>query len=87
MTCTVDTKSFDDFVSGASDDLVEHVATCDVCQGRLERQLSGAGSDVTESTMRAVRIDSAIKEIAATIVDVGDRYGRALAAYLTRRDR
>ncbi len=84
MICNVDDQEFERFFAGQRDDLIDHVGECERCQERMENALGDRASDVTEQTMRAVRIDFSTREVAATVIDVGSRFGRALITYLVR---
>lgn len=87
MTCGVSDDRVRAFMSGKSDELVDHVSTCDTCQRRLEESLDEQPDDITTQTMRAVRLESTTKQLLATIVEVGVRYGEAVATYTVRNDR
>ena len=84
MICDVTDEEFEQFSAGQRDDLIDHVGDCERCQMRMVNWLGDHQSDVTEQTMRAVRIDSSTREIASTVIDVGERFGRAMITYLVR---
>ena len=83
MNCTVTDQEFHAFLNNDSDQLIDHVGICDVCQQRLESESSKI-SGVTEGTMRAVRAHRTGTEVAQLILDLGSRYVAALVNYTGR---
>ena len=83
MNCTVTDQEFQAFLDNDSDQLIDHVGTCHVCQQRLESEASKI-SGVTEGTMRAVRAHRTGTDVAQLILDLGSRYVAALVNYTGR---
>ncbi len=86
MSCHVSDEDFQAFMAGDSDDLVDHVESCEWCQTRMEEAWSEDTTQVTEQIMRAVRLESFGRNIAEALIDVGSRYGRAVAVYVAKVD-
>ncbi len=84
VNCTVDDESFERFLDGTSDDLVDHVGDCPICQSRMERSLDGSSPLHIDRTMRAIRIHSFTKVAAEAAMDVGARFARSTLHYLLK---
>lgn len=80
----VDDRSFDRFLDGTSDDLVDHVGECPTCQTRMERSLNEVHPLDIEQTMRAIRIHSFTKVTVEAAIDVGARFARSTLHYLLK---
>ncbi len=84
VTCSVSDEAFERFLGGTSDELVEHVGECPICQARMEASLDTLSALSVEQTMRAIRIHSFTKGAIEAAVDVGSRFARSTLHYLMK---
>ncbi len=84
VTCSVTDDAFELFLEGTSDELVDHVGECPICQARIEASLDSPNALSVEQTMRAIRIHSFTKGAIEAAIDVGSRFARSTLHYLLK---
>ncbi len=84
VTCGISDEAFEHFLAGTSDELIDHVADCIVCQARMEATLDESTSNYIEQTMRAIRIHSFTRETLEAAVDVSSRFAKSALHYLMK---
>ncbi len=84
VNCEISDEDFEQFLAGTSDELIDHVGACTVCQARMEASLDESTSNYIEQTMRAIRIHSFTRETLEAAVDVSSRFARSALHYLMK---
>jgi hypothetical protein len=84
VNCKVGDEAFGRFLAGDSDDLVDHVGDCTVCQARMEASLDESTPNHIEQTMRAIRFHSFTLATLEAAVDVSSRFAKSALHYLLK---
>jgi hypothetical protein len=84
VNCEISDENFERFLAGTSDELIDHVADCTVCQERMEASLDESTSNYIEQTMRAIRIHSFTRDTLEAAVDVSSRFAKSALHYLMK---
>lgn len=84
VNCDVSDEAFARFLAGDSDELIDHVGDCSLCQARMEAGLEASPANHIEQTMRAIRLHSFTRQALEAAIDVSSRFAKSALHYLLK---